>query len=381
MERKRKLYAAKAAVIIIAVPILLWAYEYGPNPGYSGVPNELGTCATSGCHVGTANNPANKGSVSVAFPSGQTYLPGVKQHLAVTIADPAQRAWGFQLTARPASNSATMAGAFASTDQNTTMMCSSSDLNQEQEAPYVSGKAQTCPASMPLEYIEHSLAGYNATKGHTGSQTYEFDWTPPATNSGNVIVYVSGNAANGDLTVNGDHIYNTSFTLTPISFGGPPSIAAGGVVSAGAFGAFTSVAPGSWMEIYGTNLAATTRGWAGSDFTGNQAPVSLDAVKVTIGGQAAFIDYISPTQVNAQVPSGTPTGAQQIVVSTPAGAGPAYNITVSTLQPGLLAPSSFLIGGKQYVVAQLLDGTYVLPPNTIAGIASRQANPGETAGV
>jgi uncharacterized protein (TIGR03437 family) len=378
MERKRKLYAAKAAVIIIAVPILLWAYEYGPNPGYSGVPNELGTCATSGCHVGTANNPANKGSVSVAFPSGQTYLPGVKQHLAVTIADPAQRAWGFQLTARPASNSATMAGAFASTDQNTTVMCSSADFNVFQEVVYVSGRTQVCAASMPLQYMEHSLAGYNATKGHTGSQTYEFDWTPPATNSGNVIVYVSGNAANGDLTVNGDHIYNTSFTLTPISFGGPPSIAAGGVVSAGAFGAFTSVAPGSWMEIYGTNLAATTRGWAGSDFTGNQAPVSLDAVQVTIGGQAAFIDYISPTQVNAQVPSGTPTGAQQIVVSTPAGAGPAYNITVSTLQPGLLAPSSFLIGGKQYVVAQLLDGTYVLPPNTIAGIASRQAKPGET---
>jgi hypothetical protein len=39
---------------------------------------------------------------------------------------------------------------------------------------------------MPLQYIEHSLAGYNATKGHTGSQTYEFDWTPPATTLGDV---------------------------------------------------------------------------------------------------------------------------------------------------------------------------------------------------
>ena len=378
MESNKKLYAAKVVVIMGAIPVLLWAYEYGPNPGYSGVPKELGTCAASGCHVGTVNNPANKGSVSVAFPDGQTYLPGVKQHLVVTIADPTQRAWGFQLTARPASNTATMAGTFASTDENTTVMCSSTDFNVFQEAPYASGKAQTCPASTPLEYIEHSLAGYDATKGHTGSQTYEFDWTPPATSSGNVIVYVSGNAANGDLTVNGDHIYNTSFTLTPLSFGGPPAITPGGVVSAGAFGGFTSVAPGSWMEIYGTNLAATTRGWAGTDFTGNQAPTSLDAVKVTIGGQAAFIDYISPTQVNAQVPSGTPTGAQQMTVSTPAGASSAYNITVNTLQPGLLAPSSFLVGGKQYVVAQFLDGiTYVLPPNAIAGVPSRQAKPGE----
>src|ERR1035437_9516217 len=367
MEPKTKLYAAKVAVIMGAVPLLLWAYEYGPDPGYSGVPKELGTCTSTGCHVGTTNDPANKGSVNVAFPNSQTYVPGVKQHLVVTIADPAQRAWGFQLTARLARNTATLAGTFASTDPNTTQMCSSIDFNVFLEVDYVSGKTQTCPASMPLQYIEHSLAGYNASRRHTGSQTYELDWTPPATNSGNVTVYVSGNAANGDLTVNGDHIYNTSFTLTPLSFGAPPAITPSGVVSAGAFGGFTSVAPGSWMELYGTNLAATTRGWAGADFTGTQAPTSLDAVKVTIGGQAAFLDYISPTQVNAQVPSGTPTGTQQMTVSTPAGASSAYDITVNTLQPGLLAPSSFLVGGKQYVVAQFLDGiTYDLPPNPIA---------------
>src|ERR1035437_182832 len=372
MERKRKLYIAKVAVIMGAIPVLLWAYEYGPDPGYSGVPKELGTCTASGCHVGTTNNPANKGSVSVAFPSGQTYVPGVKQHLVVTVADPTQRAWGFQLTARLATNTATLAGSFASTDQNTTMMCAANDFSSQREAPYVSGKTQTCPASMTLQYMEHSLAGYNASKGHTGSQTYEFDWTPPATNSGNVIVYVSGNAANGD------HIYNTSFTLTPATAGGPPEITPNGVVSAGAFGGFASVAPGSWIEIYGTNLSTTTRLWAGADFTGTQAPTSLDNVKVTIGGQAAFIDYISPTQVNAQVPSGTPTGAQQITVSTPAGASSAYNITVNPLQPGLLAPSSFIVGGKQYVVALFADGTYVLPPNAIAGVPSRQAKPGET---
>src|ERR1022692_325423 len=259
MERKKTLYAAKAAVIISVIPILLWAHEYGPDAGYSGVPKELGTCTAAQCHVGTTNTPANLGSVSVAFPGGQTYVPAVKQHLVVTIADPAptQRAWGFQLTARLASNSATLAGTFASTDQNTTLMCSSTDFNIFLELDYVSGKTQTCSASMPLQYMEHSLAGYNATKGHTGSQTYEFDWAPPDTNSGNIIVYVSGNAANGDLTVNGDHIYNTSYTLTPLSFPGTPAITAGGVVSAGAFGGYTSVAPGSWMEIYGTNLAAT----------------------------------------------------------------------------------------------------------------------------
>jgi uncharacterized protein (TIGR03437 family) len=378
MERKRTLYAAKVVVIMSAVPLLLWAYEYGPDPGYSGVPKELGTCNNALCHVGTTNDPANKGSVSVAFPSGQTYVPGVKQHLVVTIADPTQRAWGFQLTARLASNTATVAGTFASTDANTQLMCSSSDFNAFLTLPYVSAKTQTCPASMTLQYMEHSQNGYNASRGHTGSQTYEFDWTPPATTSGNVIVYVSGNAANGDILVTGDHIYNTSFTLTPAATGSTPAITPNGVVSAGAFGGFASVAPGSWMEIFGTNLSATTRLWAGADFSGTKAPTALDNVKVTIGGQEAFIDYISPTQVNAQVPSSTPTGAQQMTVSTSLGTSSAYNITVNALQPGLLAPSSFLVGDKQYVVAQFPDGTYVLPPNAIPGIPSRQAKPGET---
>jgi uncharacterized protein (TIGR03437 family) len=379
MERKRKLYLAKVAVIMSAVPILIWAYEYGPDAGYSGVPNELGTCTGAQCHIGTTNDPANKGSVSVAFPNGQTYTPGVKQHLVVTIADPAQHAWGFQLTVRLASNTATVAGTLASTDQNTTMMCAAADFNQQREAPYVAGQTQTCPASMPLRYVEHSLAGYNASKGHTGSQTYEFDWTPPATNAGDVKVYVSGNAANGDLRPTGDHIYNTSFTLTPTAAGSTPAITPNGVVSAGAFGGFPSVAPGSWMEIYGTSLSATTRLWTGADFTGSQAPTSLDNVKVTIGGQAAFIDYISPTQVNAQVPSTTPTGQQQMTVSTSVGTSSAYTINVNALEPGLLAPSTFVVGGKQYVVAQFGDGvTYVLPPNAIPGLPSRQAKPGET---
>jgi hypothetical protein len=45
--------------------------------------------------------------------------PGVPQQLTVTIADSAQRAWGFQLTARPSTSSKTQAGTFASLDANT----------------------------------------------------------------------------------------------------------------------------------------------------------------------------------------------------------------------------------------------------------------------
>src|SRR3984957_1366921 len=115
MTRRGKIVVAKSIVVVAALPVLLWAYSYGPDPGYVGVPGENGgaTCATSGCHLGTANNPANKGGVTVSFPNGATYTPGVAQTLTVTISDSAQNAAGFQLTARLASAPSTMAGSFA----------------------------------------------------------------------------------------------------------------------------------------------------------------------------------------------------------------------------------------------------------------------------
>ncbi len=160
--------------------------------------------------------------------------------------------------------------------------------------------------------------------------------------------------------------------------GSVPVIKSGGVVSAGAFGAFTSIAPGSWIEIYGSNLAADSRGWSGSDFSGVNAPTSLDGTSVTIGGQPAFIDYINSEQVNAQVPSDVGTGPQPVIVTTANGASAAYTVTVNATQPGLLAPSSFNIGGKQYAGALFSDGaTYVLPPGSIAGVPARRAQPGD----
>ena len=158
-----------------------------------------------------------------------------------------------------------------------------------------------------------------------------------------------------------------------------PKINAGGVVTASYFGASTSVAPGSWIEIYGSSLAADSREWSGSDFTGANAPLSLDGTTVTVGGVAAAIDYINNGQVNAQIPSTVGTGTQTLVVSTQQGASAAYNLTVSAAAPGLFAPPSFNVGGKQYVGAVFSDyRTFALPTGAVSGITSRPAKPGDT---
>ncbi len=89
------------------------------------------------------------------------------------------------------------------------------------------------------------------------------------------------------------------------------------------------------MEIYGTNLAnVISQTWASADFKGNAAPTALGATTVTIGGQSAFIDFVSPGQVNAQVPSNIANGPQPVVVNTPGGASAASTITVKTSRAG-----------------------------------------------
>ena len=169
---------------------------------------------------------------------------------------------------------------------------------------------------------------------------------------------------------------NIAFVLAAPS--GPPVVDAAGVESASGFGGFSSIAPGSWVEIYGYNLASTTRSWGTSDFNGTNAPTSLSGTTVTIGGQSAFIDYISPSQVNVQIPSTLSPGAQVLTVTTATGTSEPYAIDVNASEPGLLAPS-FQVGAIQYVVALLTDGaTYVLPPGSIAGVTSQRAKAGET---
>jgi len=180
-------------------------------------------------------------------------------------------------------------------------------------------------------------------------------------------------AANGTIYI-ADSANNVIRLLTPTA----PSVSAGGVVSAGAFGGFSAIAPGSWIEIYGTNLSVDSRQWSTSDFQGNNAPTSLDGTSVSIGGQNAFVDYISGGQVNAQVPSGAAAGTQTLTVKTANGTSAAYSVTVNSTEPGMLAPPSFNIGGTQYLVAQFTDNTYVLPPGAIAGVASRRAKAGDT---
>jgi hypothetical protein len=178
---------------------LAFAYAEGPDAAVSGVPGEFGTCTA--CHACSSGS----GSVKLAFPGALTYSPGAKQHLIVTVIDSAQKRWGFQATVRQASNTKNQAGTLSPTDGNTQTVCTQATLQTEKFGNCVS-------SSTPLQYIEHTQAG--TRNGSRNQVTFEFDWTAPANDMGNLTFYVVGNAANADGTERGDHIYTAQYTVS-----------------------------------------------------------------------------------------------------------------------------------------------------------------------
>jgi uncharacterized protein (TIGR03437 family) len=141
-------------------------------------------------------------------------------------------------------------------------------------------------------------------------------------------------------------------SMTPLEPLPQPSISPNGVQVAAAFGGGTKAAPGSYLEIYGANLAGTSRGWTDADFSGSVAPVTLENVQATVGGVRAFINYISPGQINIQIPEGVQSGDSVPVVISYIGASTAAtNIAIRDYNGGLLAPPSFKVGDTQYVAA------------------------------
>ena len=366
MPRPKTLLINCALVALAIAPPILYSYEYGPDPGYTGAPGDNATgCTATGCHTSTPNSGG--GSVKIVASGGTTYVPGQTQQIMVTIADAAERKYGFELTARVDSNPQLQsAGTLAPADAKTQLV----DCKTAGVTPHPG----SCPSGNTLQWIEHSLAGYLASA--PTSSTYTFNWTPPASNAGTVTLYAAGNAGTGALLVGSTHTYLTTLQLSPSAGSSAPTITS--VNSATDFGAKSSFASGSWLEIKGAGLASDTRIWGGADFNGSNAPTSLDGTSATINGKAAFVYYISPSQINVQAPADSATGSAIPIVVTAPGGVATSSATKVALAPGMLAPAGFNVNGKQYLVAQFSDGVYVGNTGLISGVAFRPAKPADT---
>jgi uncharacterized protein (TIGR03437 family) len=92
--------------------------------------------------------------------------------------------------------------------------------------------------------------------------------------------------------------------------------------------ATASVQPGSIITIFGNKI---TSGVAFATDV-QKPPVNLGGVTVSIGGTAAALFYVSPTQINAVVDPKTPLGADSVVVTSQSGSQNG-TLTVSSSAP------------------------------------------------
>jgi len=112
--------------------------------------------------------------------------------------------------------------------------------------------------------------------------------------------------------------------------GARPAVNRGGVVNAANNRA--PLAPGMLISIYGTSLSRATASAARFPL-----PVEIAGTSVLIGGRPAPLLYISPTQINAQVPFTVLAGEADVVVNSENGPGNAERVILEAAAPGIFA--------------------------------------------
>src|SRR5215472_2655635 len=183
-------------------------------------------------------------------------------------------------------------------------------------------------------------------------------------NSGTVPLTVAANTNANRTAI--PLVADKSVTVTQAgAASAPPVITA--VVSGASY--VPGVTANSYLTIMGSGLSATTGDWSNAIVNGN-LPVSLNGVSVSIGGQPAYIAYVSPAQINAVAPD-LPAGTVQVTLSTAQGTSAPFTANSSVFGP------AFFPWPGGYTVATHLDFSYAAKNGMIAGLATVPAKPGE----
>jgi uncharacterized protein (TIGR03437 family) len=152
------------------------------------------------------------------------------------------------------------------------------------------------------------------------------------------------------------------------------------ITSVNTAGGFPEIAPNTWIEIKGVNLAAPATGpngltWSGApEFASGRMPTQLNGVSVTVNGKPAYVYYISPNQINVLTPLNLEPGAASVVVTN--GTAPTAPFSVTSRA---VAPSFLRFGATQHIAATHADGSLLGPASMSApGYPFTPARPGET---
>ncbi len=143
-----------------------------------------------------------------------------------------------------------------------------------------------------------------------------------------------------------------------VASGAVPSFTANGVVNGASFAPQNSVAPGSLISIFGSNLGAT-----GSAST-TPLPLSIGGACVTVNNTSIPLLYVSPTQINAQLPFAVAPGNATVAIRNRNTGKVSNGVTVRVVQS---TPAIFTavdnIGETVAAIFHASNNTLVTPAN------------------
>ena len=347
--------ATRLLLAFVVVPLMIVGFSSAPPPQTSGAPGE-GSCWAAGCHQTSSGELLEDSeSLSIHFPEGNIYSPGVPQILSLEINDPAGAVFGYQLSSRDDGN--LQAGNLAALDAGSSVNTAGG-----------------------IQYL-----GNNITPNITGM--FEFEWVPPQSDVGPVTMFAAAVADAGTSGRSGDRVHLQDFVINPAAAPGAPSIN-GDPVQSTTFSGAQNFSPNTFATIAGDNLTQVTLTWDRfftEDDEGNLvAPQALGGLRVLYNGEPAHISFVGDSadigqpfdQVNFVVPESNAKGPATVEVETSGGRSAAVMVNNETRSPTL-----FFIGpfGRtpQAIAAVHLDGTLVGPSDLIPGATLHPAKAGD----
>jgi uncharacterized protein (TIGR03437 family) len=165
-----------------------------------------------------------------------------------------------------------------------------------------------------------TLRAYDA--GNLANELYDSGQNRARDALGSYVKFSTPTIANGKVYA------GTQNSLAVYGLLGSPAVGSG-VVNAASYQP-GPVAPGSYITLFGQNLAQTI-----ATAPSYPLPTTLAGSSLTINGVPAPLYYASPTQIDAQVPFGTAAGAASAILTVGGAALPAITFMVQATAPGL----------------------------------------------
>jgi uncharacterized protein (TIGR03437 family) len=183
-------------------------------------------------------------------------------------------------------------------------------------------------------------------------------WQPHGTGSGTATITVNANSFMPALA--GSAVISGTVSANPTV----PSVDPGGVVSTASFQPNAPVAIGSFISVFGSNLAPQAAGAKTLPY-----PINLAGTEVVLGGEVIPLAFAANGQINALVPYDVqPNAAQQLIVQQNNTYSLPQPVLVGATQPAVFTQNQSGMGEGVIVVLKANGTEFETAPSAPASV-------------